>query len=459
MKSGFTILLAHSFLFLNVCLALSPPDEKPNIVIIVADDMGWKDVGYHGSGISTPNIDKLAKEGARLENFHVAPLCSPTRAGLMTGRWPIRYGMGESVITPWRNWGLPTTEHTIADMLGKAGYKTRAAIGKWHLGHHKKALLPMSRGFTSFYGHYNGMFDYFTHEREDELDWHRNEESSKEKGYSTDLIGKEAVQVIRNSQSDEPFLLYVPFNAPHDPMQAKEADLRKYESIPDKTRQIYAAMVDSMDQAIGNILNALEKKGITDNTFVLFFSDNGGITKWADNGLWRAGKGTVYEGGIRTPAVVRWPDEIPAGQVINTITGYIDIYPTLKSIAMSGAADPNPLDGRNILEDLQGKTTVTTRDWFSYIAQGKPDQMALNSGDWKLVVAGGSVLDDNPSLELFNLKDDPSESKNLASSKPKRARNMLERLRAHRRLKIKGVPDFREGKEDFIAPKEWQITK
>ena len=321
---------------------------KPNIVIIVADDMGWKDVGYHGGDIETPNLDKLAAEGVKLENFHDAPLCSPTRAGLMTGRWPIRYGMGESVITPWRKWGLSTDEHTIADMLGSAGYKTRAAVGKWHLGHYKKELLPRSRGFTSFYGHYNGAFDYFTHKREGELDWHRDGKTSHDEGYATDLIGREAARIVRANKPDEPFFLYVPFNAPHDPMQAKDPDLKKYEHLAkNKNRQIYAAMVDSMDQAIGKILGAIDDKGIRDNTFVLFFSDNGGITRWADNGDWRAGKGTVYEGWVRTAAVVRWPEGIKGGRESHAMMGYIDIYPTLKRIAGSTAKDPNPLDGRN----------------------------------------------------------------------------------------------------------------
>ncbi|MDF1710986.1 MAG: arylsulfatase [Akkermansiaceae bacterium] len=459
MKQEFAFLLTQTALLLTACLSLAAPQEKPNIVIIVADDLGWKDTGYHGGDIPTPNIDKLAEEGVRLENFHVAPLCSPTRAGLMTGRWPIRYGMGESVITPWRKWGLPTTENTIADMLGKAGYKTRAAVGKWHLGHHKKELLPLSRGFTSFYGHYNGAFDYFTHRREGELDWHRNEETSLDKGYSTDLIGREAAKIIAGSESNSPFFLYVPFNAPHDPMQAKETDLRKYKSIKNKNRRIYAAMVDSMDQAVGRILKAIDEKGIKDNTFILFFSDNGGITRWADNGSWRAGKGTVYEGGIRTPAVVCWPGGIQAGRVENTLTGYIDIYPTLKAVASHSMDDPNPVDGRNILGILQGKAKAEERDWFSYIAQGKPDQMALTAGDWKLVVAGKSVLDDDPPLELFHLKEDPAESNNLAAANPNKATAMLDRLRRHRRLKIKGIPDFREGKTEFVAPKDWKITR
>ena len=438
-------------------------DRRPNIVIIVADDLGWADVGYHGSKIRTPHLDRFAKEGVRLENFHVAPLCSPTRAGLMTGRWPIRYGMGESVITPWRKWGLSTEEGTIADMLGKAGYPTRAAVGKWHLGHYKKALLPRSRGFTSFYGHYNGAFDYFTHEREGELDWHRNEETSHDKGYSTDLIGKEAARVVASSQHDEPFFLYVPFNAPHDPMQAKESDLQKYQSIKDQNRRIYAAIVDSMDQAIGRILKAIDNKGIKENTFVLFFSDNGGITRWADNGSWRVGKGTVYEGGVRTVAAVRWPAGFRGERTIDAMMGYIDIFPTLMALVSSEEKLSKPLDGRNMLGVIRGEETAPRRDWFNYIAQGKPDQMALCDGTWKLIVTGGSVLDAKigkakPKIELFHLLKDPVESNDLAKQEPEKVEAMLRRMKDHRRLKIAGIPDFLEGKKGFVAPKNWVIT-
>lgn len=448
-------------LFLPAAMA----DTRPNIVIIVADDMGWADVGYHGSNIATPNLDRLAEEGVKLENWHVCPLCSPTRAGMMTGRWPIRYGMGESVITPWRKWGLPTTERTIANLLASAGYERRGAVGKWHLGHYKKELLPLNRGFTFYYGHYNGAFDYFTHKREGELDWHRNWETSHDKGYATDLIGREAARFISESPANKPFFLYVPFNAPHDPMQAKEEDLAKYADIKDKNRRIYCAMMDSMDQAIGKVLGALDEKKFTENTFVLFFSDNGAL-RWGDNKPWRSGKGSVYEGGVRTAAVVRWPaGGLNGGKENRGMMGMIDIYPTLKRIAQIKAKDRNRIDGIDVLDIMRGKKTAPKRDWFSYIAQGRPDQMALCDGTWKMVVTKGSVLDvdlskkseKGPTVELFRLDLDPVESRNLLEEHPKVAADMLKRLQAHRRLKIGGVPDFLEGKKVFVAPKDWVI--
>ncbi len=456
---------ALTLAFGSTCLAVEADQQQPNIVIIVADDLGWKDVGYHGGDIATPNLDRLATEGAQLENWHVAPLCSPTRAGLMTGRWPIRYGMGESVITPWRKWGLPTTERTIADLVATAGYERRGAVGKWHLGHYKKELLPLSRGFTSFYGHYNGAFDYFTHQREGELDWHRDLETSHDEGYSTDLIGREAAIFIDNSHVDKPFFLYVPFNAPHDPMQAKPEDLATYANVKQQKRRIYSAMVDSMDQAIGVVLVALEEKKVADNTFVLFFSDNGALS-WGNNKPWRSGKGSVYEGGVRTPALVRWPaGGISGGGKVDGMMGMIDVYPTIKRLVGVKSKDGNRLDGIDVLDVLRGEKKAPVRDWFSYIAQGRQDQTAVCDDTWKLVVTNGSVLDvvldegggQTPKVELFRLDRDPSESKNLLPDHPDVAAAMLQRLQAFRRLQIDGIPHFLEGKQGFQTPTDWVI--
>jgi arylsulfatase B len=201
---------------------------KPNIVFILADDLGWADVGYHGGYIKTPNIDRLAREGVELDSFYVAPMCSPTRAGLLTGRYPIRFGLARAVIPPWRNFGLDTGEITLAVVLGKAGYAHRGAFGKWHLGHHDPKWHPLARGFTHFHGHYNGAIDYFTHEREGERDWHVNYEPSDEQGYSTDLIADGAANFIKEHSKDGPYFCYVPFNAPHSPFQVPAKYLQQY---------------------------------------------------------------------------------------------------------------------------------------------------------------------------------------------------------------------------------------
>lgn len=441
--------------------------NKPNIVIILADDLGYADVSYNGGTAATPNIDRLANEGVKLQRFYACPLCSPTRAGLMTGRWPIRYGMAEAVITPWRKWGLPTTEQTLADMLATAGYERRGAFGKWHLGHHRKELLPLNRGFTHFTGCYNGSFDYFTHKRANQLDWHRNWETNRDEGYVTDLIGREAVRFIEESPTDKPFFCYVPFTVPHLPLQAKEQDIAKYQHIENERQRVYLAMLDSMDQVIGQILKAIDDKGIADNTVVLFMSDNGGVS-FANNGPYRGSKSSTYEGGIRVPAVIRWPNGIKGGgRAIDAMMGYIDVYPTLKAIAGGTETDPNPLDGINLLPIIRDQKTAPKRKWFTYVAQGTPsNKFALTEGPWKLVLVNGLPVDADfekpnspPTIELFHLDRDPSEKTNLITKEPERVATMLKELQEHYRLKISGIPHYREGADDFIAPKDWVITE
>jgi arylsulfatase A-like enzyme len=440
--------------------------SRPNVVLILADDLGWADVGYHGGSVETPNIDRLASEGVRLERFYVNPLCSPTRAALMTGRWPMRYGMMSSVITPWRRYGLPVSEQTLGDLMSEGGYARRGVVGKWHIGHYKEDLLPLNRGFTHFYGHYNGALDYFTHIREGELDWHRNLEACRDEGYSTDLIGHEAAQFIAESLDGEPFFLYVPFNAPHNPLQAKDADIAKYDHVDDDRNRNYFAMIDSLDQAIGNILEAIQSKGVTDDTCVLFMSDNGAVTQYGgDNGPWRGGKGSVYEGGIRVPAVMRWPGGgVSGGREVDGMMGVIDVYPTLKRIAEIETDDRLPLDGLDMLDVIRGKDASPKRDWFSYIAQKKPEQIAVHDGTWKLVVQGGDVLDvalddvpEGMTVELFQLDTDPGESTNRAANEPEIVEQLLKRLKTFRALKLDGVPGSNEGREDFVAPKDWKI--
>lgn len=445
----------------------NPSIDPPNIVLILADDLGYADVGYNGGEADTPNIDQLASEGVKLQRFYVAPLCSPTRAGLMTGRWPIRFGMAESVITPWRKWGLPTTEQTLAEMLATAGYDRRGAFGKWHLGHHKKELLPLNRGFTHFTGCYNGSFDYFTHKREKELDWHLNWETNHDEGYVTDLIGRAAVRFIEESPTDKPFFCYVPFTVPHLPFQAKEQDIAKYQHIKNKNLRIYMAMLDSMDQVTGQILQAIKDKGIADNTVVIFLSDNGGISL-ANNGIYRGAKSSTYEGGIRVPAIIRWPNGIQGGgRELEDVMGYIDVYPTLKAMAGLTSADPNPLDGINLLPIIRGEKEAPQRKWFSYVAQGNPsNKFALHDGPWKLVLVNGlpdqadlTKPKGKPSVELFHLGRDTAEKNNLVMQEPDRAAAMLKDLREHYRLKIAGIPHYRFGAEDFVAPKDWVISE
>lgn len=396
-------------------------EKKPNIVVILADDLGYGDVGYHGSDIQTPNIDKLAKEGIKLESFYVAPMCSPTRAGLLTGRYPVRFGMMRAVIPPGRNYGIDPNEDMLPEMLQRAGYKHRAAIGKWHLGNMEEKWLPNNQGFTHFVGCYEGAIDYFTHFRGNKLDWHKNGELYNQEGYSTDLIAKESVEFINSVPKEEPYFLYVPFNAPHSPFQAKESDIAKYPNRTGK-KKTYAAMVDCMDQGIGKIMQAIEARGDLENTFILFMSDNGGVSNVGDNSPMKGSKLTSYEGGIRVAAVAYWKGQnIVGGKTINDRVGYIDIFPTLKEAVGLKESEINPLDGSSILGLLNGTGAIPKRDWYTYMDQDgeRRQRLAVHSGDWKAVVEKDApdALENRDAVEeLYDLSSSLIESENIKNS-------------------------------------------
>ncbi len=475
------------------------PEEqaaKPNIVILLADDLGWTDVGFHGGGIPTPNIDRIAAEGAQLNRYYVAPVCSPTRAGLMTGRYPIRFGAMRAVYPPWREGGMDTSEVTMADVLATAGYEHRGVFGKWHLGHGGLQYHPLRRGFTEFYGHYNGAVDYFTHEREGELDWHAGYESSYDEGYSTDLIAAAAVRFIETrAAGDAPFLCYVPFNAVHSPFQAKEEDLPLYADLAEAkgnwtgatrvnpseggerrlaNRRILGAMTHALDQAVGRILDALDEAGIADSTFVLFSSDNGGVGGVGENAPLRGAKASVFEGGIRVAAAARWPGKIAPGGVIDVPLANIDILPTAMRIAgvpsSGGLAAPRsgkPLDGVDILDVLTGERQSLDRGLFNYIGQAGPDteQISYMTDEWKLVVLGPAVSDESADdaqrqRMLFRIDEDMAEERDVAAEHPQKVAEMYAKIKEFRALQpADAVPPYNEGRESssFQAPPEWRI--
>jgi arylsulfatase A-like enzyme len=446
--------------------SVSLAGDRPNIVVLLADDLGYADVGFHGSKIHTPNIDSLAGDGVRLERFYSCPMCSPTRAGLMTGRWPLRMGIMRAVIPPWRDYGIPEKEHTLAEMLGEVGYKHRAMVGKWHLGHWHRRYHPLKNGFTHFYGHYNGAIDYFAHEREGEIDWHRGYETLDEEGYSTDLLGREAAKFIDNVPPDQPYFLYVPFNAPHSPFQAKRDVMAKYRGQGGRRHKLWA-MIDSLDQAVGKVLAAIDRRGDADNTFVLFFSDNGGVRGPADNSPLRGWKLTPYEGGIRVAAAARYPaGGITGGGVCQQRMGYIDVYPTLKRLVGHDGEPPNPLDGRDVLAAMAGREELSDRPWFTYEAQsgdGK-ERLAVNTDQWKLVVHGPSVLDESADasarrIELFRIDRDPNEKSDVAVEHPDRVAALLKQAREFRRWQVPGVTAYGEGREGFTAPAGWRFPE
>ena len=449
-------------------LAFSAPQGKPNIVIILADDLGWNAVGWHNPEIKTPHLDQLCKEGIELDNMYVSPMCSPTRAGLLTGRYPIRYGCARAVIPPWRDFGLPIEETTLADALGAAGYERRGVFGKWHLGHARKRWHPNQRGFTDFIGCYNGAIDYFTHEREGEPDWHKNEAPLKQEGYTTTLIGRNASGFIREAaKGDAPYFCYIPFNAPHSPHQAPPDYLKQYAHIKDQKRKTYFAMITAMDDAIGEILKTIDETGEADNTIVWFFSDNGGIGSIADNNKPLHGsKLTTYDGGVRAVACVRYPAGYPGGRKITDRTLFIDVMPSMLRLAGTDASTmKNPFDGIDLTPLLNGTvTTLPARDLYFYHGQsGEGDERnGVISGDWKLVVNGPKVagpLSKKNRIQLFNMTTDPNETTDVAKQHPELVETLWAKLATFRALQpANGVPPYGDGhSKDFTAPKNWKI--
>ena len=397
---------------------------KPNFVYIVADDLGWKDVGYHGSDIKTPNIDRLAQTGARLEQFYAQPMCTPTRAALMTGRYPFRYGLQTVVIPSSGTYGLATDEWLLPQALKEAGYET-AIIGKWHRGHADRKYWPRQRGFDYQYGPLIGEIDYFTHEQHGVLDWYRNNKPLPEKGYSTTLLGNEAVKLIRAHDPVAPLYLYLTFNAPHTPYQAPQAYLDRYKEIADPSRRAYAAMITAMDDEIGRVVAALDNKGMRDNTLIIFQSDNGGtrnpmfagevdvskIKIPVDNGSYRDGKGSLYEGGTRVVALANWPGHIKPGSTVDGMLHVVDMYPTLAQLAGAPTTKAKPLDGLNVWPTISGGEPSPRTEIVYNI---EPFRAGIRQGDWKLIWRTPLPA----SAELYNIGQDPYEKHDVASLNP-----------------------------------------
>ncbi|MEM8671835.1 MAG: arylsulfatase [Planctomycetota bacterium] len=443
---------------------------KPNIILVVVDDLGWNDVGYHNSKMHTPNIDALVRENVELNRFYVTPQCSPTRAGLMTGRYPHRFGMLDHVISPTQTDGMPEREYTIAEMLGDSGYQHRAMMGKWHLGLRSKIFHPLNHGFTEFYGHYNGAIDYFRHVRKGELDWHRDYDSIDEPGYSTDLLSDEAVRFVQQKSGDEaPYFLYLAYNAPHSPMQALEDDLvaegfeeskgrmqsddlrlakregdLNYGSAGtgNNKRQTFKANVRALDRGMGRLIDAIEESGEGDNTLLLFTSDNGGIpSHGGSNTPLRGNKFQIYEGGVRVPAALRWPAAFPQPKVIEDTLSYIDVWPTLAAIV--GSDFTATVDGLDMRPRLESNTPSWDRTL--YLREG-----GIIQGQWKLI-----AFDKAPEqCQLFHLKNDPYEKDDLAAEMPEKVRELQTLVKALR--KLKGPASKSKYKGEW-PPKRWNL--
>ena len=340
---------------LTVCAIANAEEKRPNVIIFLVDDLGWADISLRGAPIDTPAIDSLFSEGLTLDRFYTTPICSPTRAALMTGRDPLRLGISYSVVMPWMNNGVHPDEHFMPESFKAAGYQT-AMVGKWHLGHSQEIFHPNARGFDDFYGHMHTEVGYFPpFANQGGIDFQRNGKTISDEGYETFLLADEASRWIKARDKNKPFFLYMPFIAPHTPLEAPDDLVQKYKNLEDtrkltrsvaidrtrtlggflpSARPIYAAVVDGLDQAIGKVLDTLANEGIEEETIILFSSDNGGAAYaggGADNFPLRGGKGDTYEGGIRVIAAVKWKGKLEAGKNFESIMTVMDVFPTLAS--------------------------------------------------------------------------------------------------------------------------------
>ena len=460
--------------------------SRPNIVIFLADDLGWADLGFRGSPIDTPHLDRLAREGSELYRFYATPICSPTRAALMTGRDPIRLGVVFATILPWLNHGIHEYEHFMSQSFSSAGYQT-GIMGKWHLGHSQQQFHPNSRGFDHFYGHLHTEVGYFPpFGSQGGRDFQRNGISIDERGYETYLLADEAVKWIKNRDKNRPFFLYMPFLAPHTPLDAPDELKQKYRDLIDdrlpsrspadetsrysklsgskSLRAIYAAVVDAMDESIGKVLNTLDEQGLSENTIVLFFSDNGGQVVYGVGGAYnyplRGGKGETFEGGIRVPALIRWPGRIPAGTRMQQFMTVIDIFPTLASAAGIKILADRKMDGLDMWPAISQNKQIRRKDPVIFASEtpiyGSID-FAVFSGDWKLVQ---QMERDQDSIVitnlLFDIQEDPLETNNLAAAEPRQVRKMHRWLKKWRSLyPISGVRSELVPPPGWRAPKDW----
>lgn len=434
-----------------ILLGLSLNAAPPNIVLIVSDDQGYPDLGCIGSKpIQTPNLDRLAAEGTRATNFYVTwPACTPSRGSLLTGRYPQRNGLYDMVrndmvnyghrftaeeyaVSPEMTLGLDPKEVTLGDMLRSAGY-INGVVGKWDMGQAKR-YLPLQRGFDFFCGHGNNGIDYYTHERYGIPSLFRgNELTTEDKGqYITDVFGREALDFLGAHLGKKPVFLYLPFNAPHSAstlaednggqkpgVQAPEEEVAKYRDVvKDEKLARYFAAVTHMDKAIGGVLKTLDVAGQSDNTIVLFMSDNGGSGNGGNAPL-RGSKSTLWEGGLRVPFIIRWPGKVPAGKVTDEFLTALEIVPTL--LAATGAAAPTQvtLDGFDMLPVLRGEKPSARTEMFW---QRRADK-AARVGDWKW-------LDSAKGKGLYDLATDPGETKDLSQENPEVVKLMQTRFAA-----------------------------
>ncbi len=384
----------------------------PNVVLIVSDDQGYADISCypHPDEVQTPNLDRIAREGARMTSGYAScPVCAPTRAGLLTGRYQQKFGFYTASDS---RAGLPRSETTLAEILGDHGYAT-GVFGKWHLGY-EPPYRPLERGFDTFYGFLgHGGHDYFDLAISDDVrSIYRDRSPIDDTGYLTRNITKETIAFIEENR-DRPLFAYVPYNAVHNPLQAPQDYVRRYSS-PDPQRNTYLAMLAIMDEGVGAILDTLDRLDMSDNTLVIFLSDNGGARgTTANNGTLRNFKHSVYEGGLRVPFLVRWPERIPAGTVSDEPVISIDVFSTVLAAADIEPPDWLQLDSRDILPALAGQLDSPLHEalYWNWIEKDSDTGWAIRKGRWKLLADKGGI-------ELYDLEADLSETRDLAPNQP-----------------------------------------
>ncbi len=405
---------------LSACATRRGYGDRPNIVLIFADDLGYADLSCFGcDDYLTPHLDALAGQGVKFTDFYVAaPVCTPSRYALLTGKQPFRSNGLTTALMPSDTNGLDPAETTIAEVLQASGYRT-ACIGKWHLGQLDPDYHPFNHGFDRFYGFQGGLVDYYRHAYATEPDWWQDGDRLTEEGYVTDLLTGAACRFIQSS-GDEPFFLFLSYSAPHyarDPegkiiLQGREADAGAFPGITDPKRREYAAMVKALDEGVGQVQQTLIDCGLAENTLVLFISDNGPELEWGGTcHPLRGAKRFLYEGGIRVPAIASWPGRIETGGIVDRPCSTLDLFPSFCDLAGTGYGGL-PLDGENIVPILLGGAGPDRDLVWRY-----GNSEAVRRGDWKLVRKNGSS-------ELFNLAEDIGESRDLTFDRPLIARSL-----------------------------------
>ncbi|XP_064602817.1 arylsulfatase B-like [Liolophura sinensis] len=463
--------MAGAFWELTVFILLGCASQvwatRPHIVFIVADDLGWNDVGWHNPAMITPNLDRLAREGVILNSSYVQPMCTPSRSAWMTGHYPFHTGMEHWVIVPTQATGLPQYYTLLPQRLKLLGYQTHM-VGKWHLGFCDWGYTPTYRGFDSFLGYYEGMEYYYNHTRVfntmSGVDFRENEKPADYNGtYSTHLFAKRAVDII--SQTDpngDPLFLYLPFQAVHLPLQVPKQYEDMYSTIHDQNRRVYCGMMSALDEAVGNITNALDKNGFLDNTIIIFTADNGGPTyAGANNMPLRGGKVTLWEGGTKGAAFVYSKTHLNKTGYVNTgMMHAVDWFPTILSAA-GGVTDGQGLDGVDQW-DMISAGTSSAREEFVYNIDPLIPNAAIRMGDYKLILGSPGVfhgwypvpnfegeihtnitsdmdaLSATASLSsslnqtlLFNIAEDPTEHHDLSQKYPDIVSKLRMRLEEH----------------------------